>query len=73
MIFSIPPIIYYNGGSMLFFLVVEEESGSLTHHLPAGLSTHCFFVSVCVLGAVLVVGLSQSVQGECWLFVSFKS
>jgi hypothetical protein len=58
---------------MLFFLVVEEESGSLTHHLPAGLSRRCFFVSVCGLGAVLVVNGTQSVQSECWLLASFRS
>jgi hypothetical protein len=42
------------------FLIVEEESISLTHHLPAGLSTHCFFVPASGLGCLLVVDVVQS-------------
>jgi hypothetical protein len=50
-----------------FFLVVEEESESLVHHQPMDRVEGCVLVFGFVLGAVLVVGLSQSVQGECWL------
>ena len=53
---------YKNSAIMfgLFFLVVDDESGALVHHLPVGCVGSCFFVSVCVLGCLLVVDVAQA-------------
>ncbi|MCW4004474.1 MAG: hypothetical protein NWE95_11245 [Candidatus Bathyarchaeota archaeon] len=55
----------------MFFLVVEEESSFLAHHLPAGLSAHCFFVPASGLDYLLVVDAVQVAVSALGLGLAF--